>query len=187
MSDSDLPSRLPKLTIDRPGQKLEEFQLVKSPVLVGRVKTNDIVVLGDSAISREHCRFDLDAESGELTIRDLGSSNGTFLNGAAVGLDPLAVKQGDKIQIGATIVTYNIDRPSQGAVVRMVTQKFKNAPMPPVDGEAGRTVFSGGFCTCGRCGSTFSTKGRGPGEKVGCARCRAVWVIPVVKPDLVSE
>lgn len=184
MSDTEMPAKLPKLAINRPGQKLEEYQLVKSPVLVGRVKSNDIVVLGDSAISREHCRFDLDTASGELTVRDLGSSNGTFLNGDMVPLEPTPVKPGDKIQIGATIMTYNVDRPSQGAVVKMVQQKFKNGPMQPIEGEVAKVVFSEGYCTCGRCGSTFSTRGFGPGEKVGCSRCRAVWRIPVVKPDL---
>jgi hypothetical protein len=186
VSDADNPAKLPKLSINRPGQKLEEFQLVKSPVLVGRVKSNDIVILGDSAISREHCRFDLDTASGKLTLRDLGSSNGTFLNGSAVGLEPIEVKSGDKIQLGATIMTYNVDRPSLGAVVKLVQQKFKNAPMAPVNGEAERVVFKESFCTCGRCGSTFSIRGQGPGEKVGCSRCRAVWRIPVVKPEPIN-
>ena len=184
MAESDTeqsPSKLPKLAIQRPGQKLEEFQLSKSPVTVGRVKTNDIVILGDTAISREHCRFDLDPGSGAVLVRDLGSSNGTFLDGQSVGAEPVELQSGAKVQVGATIMTYSVERPSVGAIVRNVKQKIKNAPQSPAEGDAERTDFKNGMCICGRCGATFGVGGKGPGEKVGCMRCRAVWRIPVVK------
>lgn len=183
MPDPDLPSSVPKLAINRPKRALEEYQIHKSPVTVGRLKSNDIVILGDAAISREHCRFDISIASGELTIRDLGSSNGTFLNGDSVGVEPLEITPGDKIQVGATLITYSVDRPSTGVIVKMVKPKFKNAPMAPQPGEAERTAFKEGYCTCGRCGETFSVRVCGPGEKVGCVRCRAVWKIPAVKPN----
>ena len=183
-SDTEQPqSKLPKLAIQRPGQKLEEFQISKSPVTVGRVKSNDIIILGDTAISREHCRFDLDAETGGLRLRDLGSSNGTFLDGAAVGAEPVEIRSGAKIQVGSTLMTYSVDRPSAGAIVKTIKQKLKNAPLPPQPGEAERTAFKNGMCVCGRCGATFGVGGKGSGEKVGCMRCRAVWTIPVVKAE----
>lgn len=182
MSDSDKPI-LPKLSIARPGQALEEFELSKSPVLVGRVKSTDILVLGDPAISREHCCFEIEPESGALTVRDMGSSNGTFLNGHPVGVVAEAVKPGDKIQVGGTVMTFSVDRPSQGAIVRTIKQKFYSAPLPPQPGEKERTFFGDGFCTCGRCGGTLTTKNHQPGEKVGCPRCRAVWQLPAAKPD----
>ncbi|MCZ7643868.1 MAG: FHA domain-containing protein [Planctomycetota bacterium] len=169
----------PKLAIERPDQPLEEFQLVKSPVVVGRVKSNDIVLKGDSAVSREHCRFEIDPDSGIVEVVDLGSSNGTFLNGTQVEKNSRRrLKPGDKVQVGATLMTFSVDRPSAGAIVRTVKQKFYNAPLPPKDGEEKATEFGEDYCTCGRCGNTIGTVGLVPGDKVGCLRCRAVWTIP---------
>ncbi|GMV79749.1 MAG: hypothetical protein AMXMBFR7_09330 [Planctomycetota bacterium] len=169
----------PKLSITRPDQPVEEFQLVKSPVTVGRVQTNDIVIKGDTAISREHCRFEVDSDSGVCELVDMGSSNGTFLNGKQLQKDERRrLRPGDKVQVGLTVLVFSVDRPSAGAIVRTVKQKFYNAPLPPKAGEEQATEFGEDFCTCGRCGNTIGTTGLVPGDKVGCLRCRAVWTIP---------
>ncbi len=178
-----------RLTIERPDGSIELFNIEKSPVMVGRVKSNDIIIKGDSAISREHCRFELIPGRDEVTISDLGSSNGTFLNGESVGPLPMPLAPGDKVQVGGTILRLSSHRPS----IRRVTKQPTRAPTPvseqptqqrfgvpllPVPGEEERTVFENGTCTCGRCGATINTKSLLSGDKVGCAQCRAVWKVP---------
>lgn len=63
---------------------------------VGRAPRADFVV--DAAlVSRVHCRLTLDG-AGKLEIEDLGSTNGTFVNGRKVGKTVLSA--GDKLTIG---------------------------------------------------------------------------------------
>lgn len=61
--------------------------------------------LPDVGISRRHARLDFDG--GQVVLTDLGSTNGTQVNGqkvAAVALNP-----GDMIQIGTTTLTFRVD------------------------------------------------------------------------------
>jgi ABC transport system ATP-binding/permease protein len=63
---------------------------------VGRAPRADFVV--DAAlVSRVHCRLTLDG-AGKLVIEDLGSTNGTFVNGRKV--DKVLLNAGDKLSIG---------------------------------------------------------------------------------------
>jgi pSer/pThr/pTyr-binding forkhead associated (FHA) protein len=63
---------------------------------MGRAPRADFVV--DAAlVSRVHCRFTL-TQANELELEDLGSTNGTFVNGRKVGKATLA--DGDKLTIG---------------------------------------------------------------------------------------
>src|SRR3954463_10169211 len=59
-----------------------------APMLVGRAPTCDVPVF-DPTISRRHAELVCDEEN--VTLRDLGSSNGTFVNGARVTEATLAV------------------------------------------------------------------------------------------------
>ncbi|MFO0696805.1 MAG: GGDEF domain-containing protein [Polyangiales bacterium] len=56
--------------------------------------------LTDTEISRHHARFVV--RDGNVLVQDLNSTNGTFVNGAQVKLQPL--KDGDKIQVGTTTI-----------------------------------------------------------------------------------
>src|SRR3982750_1556371 len=63
---------------------------------MGRAPRADFVV--DAAlVSRVHCRFTLN-ETNELALEDLGSTNGTFVNGKKVAKAMLS--DGDKLTIG---------------------------------------------------------------------------------------
>ena len=50
-------------------------------VTVGRTGNNDLVIIGDGSISRFHAWFQRDAATGDWTLVDAGSKNGTHLNG----------------------------------------------------------------------------------------------------------
>jgi diguanylate cyclase (GGDEF)-like protein len=78
----------------------EMFQLRKRTTIVGRGQGVD-VVLGDDGVSRRHALVEL--EGGNVSIRDLGSCNGTLRNGVrVVGAEVLC--DGDKISLGGTTI-----------------------------------------------------------------------------------
>lgn len=64
-----------------------------------------LIRIRSSQVSRRHCELHLDMD--KLIIRDLGSSNGTFVNGKRV-LGQQALKAGDVLTVGG--VTLKIDR-----------------------------------------------------------------------------
>ena len=75
----------------------EEIPVDSMPVGVGRGGQNEVPLDGDEFASAEHARFE--ARRDGLWVEDVGSTNGTFVNGSQVdGLAPIAF--GDEIQIG---------------------------------------------------------------------------------------
>ncbi|MEE8422724.1 MAG: FHA domain-containing protein [Dehalococcoidia bacterium] len=73
----------------------EELPLVTGSIVVGRASACD-VVLADSGVSREHARIEVDASG--VTIHDLKSRNGTWVNGEQT--DGVKLEPGDEIGIG---------------------------------------------------------------------------------------
>ncbi len=75
---------------------MHSFELRDGAALVvGRAPTSDIPVI-DPTISRRHAEIEL--RDGSIVVRDLGSSNGTFLNGTRV--DSATAVAGDTITFG---------------------------------------------------------------------------------------
>jgi pSer/pThr/pTyr-binding forkhead associated (FHA) protein len=70
---------------------------------IGRSSSSDIVVKGDDYASGRHAR--LSHHGGLLYVEDMGSTNGTFVNGRkTVGATPL--RHGDTVRIGSTTFRY---------------------------------------------------------------------------------
>jgi pSer/pThr/pTyr-binding forkhead associated (FHA) protein len=67
------------------------------PMTIGRAPDN-VLVLTDSRASRHHAR--VDARRGSLVLTDLGSTNGSWVNGRRV--ESIALGQGDRLRIGTT-------------------------------------------------------------------------------------
>src|SRR6056297_1385331 len=77
---------------------------------VGRSDDCDIT-LPSSKVSRQHARFRL--SDGGVTVEDLGSSNGTRLNGRAIG-PAQALMDGDKVGIDTFTLNVEIASPASG-------------------------------------------------------------------------
>jgi len=78
--------------------------VLKSPVTrIGRSRHNDIVIPSD-AVSRHHA--EIEREGSEIIVRDLGSTNGTFINDGIERTNECRLRRGDQIRIGETVLKY---------------------------------------------------------------------------------
>ncbi len=73
-------------------------------VRFGRAPENDVVV-DDATLSRQHLVLRRDP-AGRWSVRDPGSSNGTNLDGARLGAEPVALEPGARIEAGAVRLTF---------------------------------------------------------------------------------
>ncbi len=84
-----------KLVLQRKDDESIYFPLTKFPVVLGREPSNDIA-LDDYMVSRKHARIIF--SEGQFEVEDLGSANGTFVNGMKVSSSALA--EGDELRLG---------------------------------------------------------------------------------------
>lgn len=88
----------PTLTIVKGPSTGQTFTLNESVITLGRDPQNS-VFLNDMTVSRRHARMDLAGTSDDVaTIEDLGSLNGTWVDGAIINKAMLS--DGSTIQIG---------------------------------------------------------------------------------------
>jgi len=73
----------------------QHWALIEGTTRVGR-DPHDGIFLDDITVSRHHAEFAIEGET--LVVRDLGSTNGTYVNG--VRLDSSALHAGDEVIIG---------------------------------------------------------------------------------------
>lgn len=81
----------------------KEVQVGEDPVTIGRHPDCDIV-LSDPEVSRQHA--EVRREDAGFMLVDLGSKNGTKVNGA--GIDQRTLQDGDTITIGATAIRFEL-------------------------------------------------------------------------------
>ena len=79
------------------------FTLQGANMEVGRDVGKDIVLSSDTTISRGHARLTI--ENGSLVVIDLGSSNGTYVNGQRL-YSPMPLVPGDVVQFGSSKFRY---------------------------------------------------------------------------------
>lgn len=85
------------LIVERGPKELKGITIpVRGPVFVGRSPGADIVI-GDSFVSGRHARFTLMGQN--LFIEDLGSKNGTGVNGMNIA-EPVPLQNKDVVNIG---------------------------------------------------------------------------------------
>jgi hypothetical protein len=85
------------------GHRLVELNTDRSTL--GRATTNDVVVLLDPSVSRLHAV--VERYSTGFCLRDLGSANGTFLNGERV-MNEVRLRTGDEIRLGNSRLTFYV-------------------------------------------------------------------------------
>jgi len=80
-----------------------EHLLTGATTTIGRAVDNDIVITS-RRVSREHTR--VQRQGRHVMLIDLGSTNGTFLNGERV-LAPVRLRDGDSVSIGDVILIFH--------------------------------------------------------------------------------
>ena len=71
-----------ELRIKTPDNKVRRFELTKDSYSLGRAHSNDLCYPDDASLSRKHLLLEQDEQG--WTVSDLGSKNGTVLNGTRV-------------------------------------------------------------------------------------------------------
>jgi FHA domain-containing protein len=100
------------LVVKFEGSVLQNVPVLKAPITIGRAPDNSIAI-DNVSISAHHARVEL--QQGHLTLTDLGSLNGTFVNSQRV--QSVALKDGDVISIGKhSIYVDELDRPELARV-----------------------------------------------------------------------
>jgi hypothetical protein len=105
-------------------------------MVIGRQPGSDLLLTED-LVSRRHARISYDGR--EVTVEDLGSTNGTYVNGKRI--ERSRVVPGDRVLVGESIFTLAVREPSQATVateVRSVTADGLIAAGKPSTAMQGR-------------------------------------------------
>lgn len=117
------------------GSGIGEVFVLETRLTVGRGRDADVII-PDAGISRRHAHLAFDG--GDASVEDLGSTNGTFVNGFRVnGVHPLA--DGDKLQFGtSTILRFEYQDETDAAFQRRM---FESASRDALTGLFNRGHF----------------------------------------------
>ncbi|HPU77582.1 MAG TPA: VWA domain-containing protein [Thermosynergistes sp.] len=90
-----------RLTVVKGAEASKDYDIEVAPaVTIGRLPRDNVVVIkGDAGVSGRHCEIFL--EDGRLYVRDLNSTNGTFVNGIAIK-KPQPLDDSDTLLLGRT-------------------------------------------------------------------------------------
>jgi hypothetical protein len=90
-----------RLVVTEPVAEKGHAYSVDGEVTIGRGGGCTVPLTFDTFVSQVHARaFDRD---GKLWVEDLGSTNGTYVNGKQVR-EPVMLRRGDRVQIGETVL-----------------------------------------------------------------------------------
>ena len=96
------------------------FPLLDPECVIGRKQTKEVAfAVNDGSISSKHAKLHRTADG--FYIEDLGSKNGTFVNGEKV-TEKRLLADGDLIRLGKVIMTFNVaqeSQPSQNTVMEL--------------------------------------------------------------------
>jgi sigma-B regulation protein RsbU (phosphoserine phosphatase) len=114
-----------RLVVENGNDKGMIFPLVQPSISIGRSASNAIQIV-DRRVSRQHA--ELRAEGGTYGVKDLGSKNGTYVNGKLIEGDRI-LGSGDRVQVGDTIMVFEHEiqrrrsREDTTKAVRLVAEK----------------------------------------------------------------
>jgi hypothetical protein len=100
-ADARSAGRATRLVVREPVERAGTSYSMTDEMTLGRANGCRIALPGDTYASNLHARVYL--ADGLAFVEDLGSTNGTFVNGARIS-GPTAVRTGDRIQVGSTVL-----------------------------------------------------------------------------------
>lgn len=118
---------MPRLVIKSLQDGLRVYDIAQDSIVIGRGDDADLL-LPNISVSRHHARLIVGAES--IEIEDMGSSNGTLVNGKAV--ERMTLASGDEISMGKFNLVFMGDSPQDrfynGRYLEYMMKYEPNAP-----------------------------------------------------------
>lgn len=114
---------MPKVIVSIDGVVIKEVELSKERTMLGRRPYNDIVI-DNLAVSGEHVAFHMNEQG--VDAEDLGSTNGTYVNGKVVKRQ--ALRNGDTVEVGKYKIRFLNEDESNSFEKTML---FKPGMVPP--------------------------------------------------------
>jgi hypothetical protein len=152
--------------IVKQGKQRAGWRLTDS-IDIGRLPQNDLAI-DAQGVSREHARIVVDGEV--CTIEDLGSTNGTWVNGKKVE-QPRTLIAGDEIAIGKIRLIY-LDQDTLPAGLSQLKSRNKQKQI----------VFR-----CGHCHAVLQSPLGRAGQKGKCAGCGTRFVVPLTSGEIAEQ
>ena len=123
----------PHLIVLYPQNMFRQILLEKGTVVLGR-GTDANIRLDDELVSRRHCSLTFDGRT--VTVQDLGSTNGTFVDGSAI--QNMVLEDHNRLQIGKMVLKVDFKDPSEEAFDR---ELYEAATMDPLTKISNRRTF----------------------------------------------
>lgn len=102
-----------KFIISQPGHRKREIEFSGGVTSIGRAPDNTICLQGDANVSRYHSV--IEARGDQLWLSDLGSANGTTVNGEQIRAER-ELKNGDRVCVGGTsVIEFRADASPNGS------------------------------------------------------------------------
>ena len=138
---------MPTLAVVQGPDHGKAFDINGNSLVIGRDPSSD-VPLRDPGVSRHHARLEL--RDDHYVLKDLGSANGTFVNGVRVSES--ALRAGDQIRIGNTILAMGVPGPEstlvehRGLPIRVDTEGKVDSSIMATTAASGdpHLAFAGG-------------------------------------------
>jgi pSer/pThr/pTyr-binding forkhead associated (FHA) protein len=154
---------MPKLHIHLPDGSTHDQELTDDLVTIGRIVDN-MIQIEDASVSSHHAQL-VFAETGDYILQDLGSTNGTRLNGKTINEgEQHKLQNGDKVRFGSIEAIYGSENAAEAR------EEMPEAA-EPVQKSAAKSVKPSGFMNA----SPFQKK-----SKKKDPAAMAVWAIAAV-------
>jgi hypothetical protein len=149
------------------------FSITGNQIVIGREEGVDII-LQDAEASRRHTRISW--QGGQFVIEDLGSTNGTFVNGVQI-TTPQMLNPGDSIGIGQTALVFQMSGAQAGEPYQAPPPQPAPAYSPPPSPSSGQESKTTQYMLYG-CGCLLL---------IGICILLALAAMVLLAPDLVED
>jgi predicted component of type VI protein secretion system len=126
-----------KLQIFLPDGSESTFELPEDKTTIGRVPEN-LLQIADDSVSSSHAEITF--ENGNFTVRDLGSTNGTFLNDEPI--ESSVLTSGDTLRFGSVSTTFISQAETKAEPTPAPTPERTAAPSPSTSRRPANFVSS---------------------------------------------
>jgi len=132
-----------RLVIENGKKAGKSFRIKSEETVIGRKRDCDLSIASPD-VSRRHCL--LSVHKGCVSVEDLESVNGTYVNGKRVAAK-MVVRPGDRLQVGPTrfVVEYEMTQETIDRMARedgAVMAKIIEEPDQSAKGKPGRNLFA---------------------------------------------